>query len=147
MKYFLLSFLFLNLSHAGIFSVIGPCDEEPLFEQEIGFNYSSNAGDITVAILKGYGIPFIGSSEGMNSIYGTPTGDEAIEIISDREMLAYGWCYKVNDFEPGDYPNQVSVKPSDNLTWWFGYAHYKDGEWIAQCEPSYLRKSPQFCKD
>ena len=147
MKILIITLMIITEVSAGTISFIGPCSKEPIFERSFSLEKKSNVGKLTIEILEAEGIPYLGTELGINSIFNTATGQEAIEIISDQEMLAYGWCYKVNDFEPGDYPNQVLIEEADNLTWWFGYAHYKNGEWIAQCNPSYLRKSPVFCEE
>ena len=70
---------------------------------------------------------------------------KAIEIVSENEMYAYGWCYSVNGFEPNVYPHEVFINPEgdDQIIWWFGFAHYLNGQWLSMCEPSYERK-PDF---
>lgn len=129
---------------AGTISFIGPCQKTPVFTQEF-FTVHNSVGAITVDILSMNSIPFKGTEKGMNSIFKTPTGLDAMEVISDTEMMAYGWCYSVNGFEPAEYPSDYFVAEADDILWWFGYAHYKNGKWITQCTPSHLRKSKQFC--
>lgn len=141
----LLFFFFIVQTYAATLKVIGPCSEEPLFEAQTVLSTQTNAGRFTVGVLKEHGIPFQGEERGMNSIFNTPVGLEAMEVLNDREMLAYGWCYSVNDIEPALYPNEVILGPEDKVKWWFGYAHFLNGEWISQCEPSHTRRSPQFC--
>ncbi len=126
-------------------SFIGPCDKEPLFETSQELSKEENVGVITTQVLENNDIEFVGSELGLNSAFGTPMGTEAYEIISKSEMYAYGWCYSVNGFEPALYPNEIAVKQDDKILWWFGYAHYKEGEWISQCEPSYKRKPDFLC--
>lgn len=137
----------LNNLYAGSISFIGPCSETPLFILNFEMTSARDVGELTIQTLEQHQIPYIGSEMGMNSIFNTPTGIDAMEIISDSEMLAYGWCYKVNDFEPAQYPHEISISSDDHIVWWFGYAHYKDGQWISQCEPSYLRSPSKFCKN
>ena len=138
--------LFLSLtSQAGTLNIIGPCDKSPVISHEFSLESEVSVGKLSVDSFESLNVPYIGSELGMNSIINTPTGMDAMEIISDSEMMAYGWCYSVNGFEPGEYPNKVYVKNDDSVIWWFGYAHYKDGQWITQCTPSYERRSPQFC--
>lgn len=132
---------------SGSISFVGPCDTTPLFVEKFDSIEGKNVGEFTVSTLEINQIPFSGSEMGMNSIFNTPTGRDAMEIIGESEFLAYGWCYKINDFEPGHYPHEIPVSDEDHIVWWFGYAHYKDGQWISQCEPSYLRRSPQFCSN
>lgn len=146
MKFFRLLFVFFIVqSYAATLTIIGPCSDEPLFEAQSALSMKTNAGQFTVDTLEERGIPFQGEERGMNSIFNTPVGLEAMEVLSDREMLAYGWCYSVNGFEPALYPNEVILGPEDEVKWWFGYARFLNGEWISQCEPSHIRRSPQFC--
>jgi hypothetical protein len=49
-----------------------------------------NVGELTVATLTKFGIPFTGSVEGIASAFETPPGKEALEILSETEMRAYG---------------------------------------------------------
>lgn len=93
-------------------------------------------GELTVRVLTENHIEFKGSELGIFSIFGTPVGDPALEIISDTEMKAYGWCFWLDGvlsetrvFEQGFHsPDQV-------LEWRWSYAHYKNGDWIGQCIP------------
>ena len=142
---FSLCFLLSTLVQAGTFSVVGPCEKTPLFEITIKNIQDQSVGDLTVTLLQKNSIPFLGTPEGINSIFETPTGLEAMEVISDSELMAYGWCYSVNGFEPNLYPNALFLNEGDSVLWWFGYAHYKDGQWITQCTPSYQRRSSLFC--
>lgn len=147
MKLILGLMLFISTANAGIISFVGPCSEEPLFSTELKNSEGLSVGTMTIDTLKTYSIPFLGTEQGMNSIFDTPTGLAAMEVISDTEMLAHGWCYSVNGFEPNTYPNEVMLKNGDNILWWFGYAHYKDGQWITQCTPAFQRRSAQFCSN
>jgi hypothetical protein len=146
MAFFLLMNLFLlNSGVAAELTIIGPCSESPLSKQSLEIFTGDTVGTSTIRQLDNLGIPYLGTERGLHSIYDTPTGSQAIEVVSATEYLAYGWCYSVNGFEPADYPDEFAVSENDSILWWFGYAHFKDGRWIAQCNPSYLRASPQFC--
>ena len=141
--FFILSF---NI-YAGTISFIGPCDESPLATFDTALNSSSNVGSLTIEILEKNNISYIGSELGLNSIFDSPVDKEAIEFLGPNELLAYGWCYSVNGFEPNSYPNEYSVSAEDDILWWYGYAHYKNGQWLTQCMPSYTRKSEFLCKN
>lgn len=142
----ILSLLSLTLSiKAGTISFIGPCDKKPLFTTELKNIEGESVGYITIKTLKAYSIPFKGTEQSLSSIFNTPIGLDAMEILSDTEMLAHGWCYSVNGFEPGTYPNEIILKKNDHILWWFGHAHYNQGKWITQCTPSYQRRSAQIC--
>ena len=144
MKILIVLLITLN-TFAGTISFIGPCEKSPLATHTFTLDKSSNVGQVTIDILNEYEIAHQGNEEGINSIFNTPTGANSMEVISTTEILAYGWCYSINGFEPAELPNMVKVEQDDHILWWFGYAHYKDGEWIAQCNPSYERRSPKFC--
>lgn len=91
-------------------------------------------GELTIKMLDDYQVPYQGTEQGFNSILNSPTGLDAMVIISDNEMKAYGWCFEINGEIPEVYPNEVFINStSDNVLWFWGYAHYKNGEWIAQC--------------
>ena len=144
--FFIFTLLISITTYGGVIEFVGPCSEQPLISKSFDISQGQDSvGEITLQTLFKNNIPFTGSSQGFSSILDTPTGMGAIEVISDTEMMAYGWCYKVNDFEPAEFPDQVFVRQDDRIQWWFGYAHYKAGKWITQCTPSYLRRSQQFC--
>ncbi|MCO4795236.1 MAG: hypothetical protein KC493_16075 [Bacteriovoracaceae bacterium] len=142
----LISFIItISYSTAGTISFIGPCSSDPVFKTQFSIDNISNAGKVTIDTLKKFNIPHIGTAQGMNSIFDTPTGSDAIEVVSDNEMHAYGWCFSVNGFEPAEYPVNIEVLEKDHILWWFGYATFKDGQWITQCTPSHTRQAAQFC--
>lgn len=148
MKYVLTLFLYsCTFAFAATFEIIGPCFKNPLFTTKFDLQYEkkSTVGSVTLEILKKNKIPFLGTEQGINSIFNTPTGRDAYEVFANNDINAYGWCFAVNDFSPELYPHEIEVHANDKITWWFGYAQYKDGKWITQCLPSYLRKAPQFC--
>jgi hypothetical protein len=105
------------------------------------FNYQFKASDIglsvgelTIKMLDDYQVPYQGTEQGFNSILNSPTGLDAMVIISDSEMKTYGWCFEINGEIPEVYPNEVFINSiSDNVLWFWGFAHYKNGEWIVQC--------------
>jgi hypothetical protein len=149
MKMFILIVSMFTVStFAATLEIIGPCEEAPLFSGkiELANNKVSTVGKVTIDALDKNKIPYLGSHEGINSIYDTPVGIDAYEILNDEDMNAYGWCYSVNGVSPELYPHEVSVKAGDKIVWWFGYAQYVNGQWLTQCLPSYLRKAPQFCQ-
>ncbi len=150
MKLFIMLLLSTSTSTsiwATALSLVGPCFEEPVIKEELEVNSGESVGAYSVRFLEKFGIEYIGAERGMNSILGTPTGMDAMEIISDREMNAYGWCYSVNGFSPEVYPDEYEVKQGDEVKWWFGYAHYFEGQWLTQCSPSYERKPEFLCKE
>ena len=71
----------------------------------------------------------------MNSSHSTSKIKMLLEILSEREMKAYGWCYSINGEVPEAFPDEVALGPQDKVVWFFAYAHYLAGEWISQCVP------------
>lgn len=133
-------------SYAIEIQILGPCFPTPLFIKNINKTNSTNIGEFTIQVLEKFEIPYKGTSAGINQIYNTPIGMDAMEVISDNEMMAYGWCYevdgKLSEVLANEFPLNKTIK---QIRWFYGYAHYLNGEWISQCEKSYLRRSPQFC--
>ena len=106
----------------------------------------SSVGSVTLEALTNLGVPFQGSEHGIHSIRNTVTGDDALEVISDREMRAYGWCYRLNGVEPDLFPDQVFVQSdADVIDWFFGFAHYKDGNWVTYCTPTQTIRPTYIC--
>lgn len=141
-----LVFISFKLTGATV-SFVGPCDEAPLLEQDVDIQGDLTVGQLTIDVLDQLNISYIGSERGVHSIFDTPIGDQALVIIDELEMLAYGWCYSINGVAPEKYPHEVYVSHYDNIVWWFGYAHYFNGEWVEQCVPAYTRTPSQFCED
>lgn len=140
----LFTLIFSTNLFAITFELSHPCDNKSEVYQ-VNLANLSNVGEVTIKILSKENIPFIGTEAGINSILNTPTGMDAYDIEDNHTMYAYGWCYKVNDLEPSAYPNEYIVSDNDHVFWWFGYATYKNGKWITQCEPSSTRRLSSFC--
>lgn len=138
-------FLLSLNSFAGTITFQDPCSKIPLFEHQVDSMAGLTVGHLTVETLEEFSIPYVGAERGMNSIFDTPVGMDALDIISKSEMFAYGWCYSVNGFEPNVYPDETFLEAGDRVLWWYGYAHYKGGEWISQCVPSHLRQLSSLC--
>lgn len=138
--------LISTFSFAATFEFVGPCQRAPLFETQIQTKVGATVGSATIALLNQFEISHQGTQRGMNSIFDTPTGLDAMEILSDTQMNAHGWCYSINGLSPEVYPDEVVLTNDDHVMWWFGYAHYDSGTWITQCEPTWKRAPTQFCK-
>jgi hypothetical protein len=140
--FFLLSFSALAYE----ISFVGPCSQKPIIAAEVGTKYET-VGDLTVSFLRKNKIPFQGNERGLNTVFNTPVGNAAIEVISNSEMRAYGWCYFVDDMGPdvfaNEYPLDASIK---KIEWIFGFAHYKNGEWISSCTPAFTVKPDFLCR-
>lgn len=145
-KLILLSLLSLSAQAAQL-KFIGPCEEGFIMKTEVTEDFP-NVGELTIATLTKFGIPFKGTTEGLASAFETPTGEAAIEKISEVEYRAYGWCFAVDGVAPDIYPHQALITPeTKEITWTFGFARYYKGEWITQCTPAFKVKPAFLCED
>ncbi len=141
-----LALLFSLSTFAYEVSFTGPCSEEPLVLDQVS-SQALNVGALTVDFLNDRNIPFLGSERGINSVFNTPTGDAAIEVLSDTEMRAYGWCYFVDGMGPDVFADAFPLNPSmKKIEWIFGFAHYKDGQWISYCTLAHTIKPDSLSK-
>jgi hypothetical protein len=126
--------LFPYKSLALSFEVQDPCTGHSMYLEKVEADYS-DVGSLTTTMLDKLGVEYIGSDLGINTMLGTPVGEEAIEIINRLEMRSYGWCYEVDGTTPEVLPPYFSLEKSmKKVTWFFGFAYYKAGEWLSQCE-------------
>lgn len=133
---------------AQTWEVIRPCAKEAYATHQLTqADLKESLGDLTLRLLNHYQIDFQGTAQGINQIDESPVGLEAMDVISDTEMFAYGWCFRVNRVVPELYANQVKIPNlQTKIQWYYGYAHYRAGEWIAQCVDSYLQRKSDFCQ-
>ncbi len=145
-KYFLFYFLTLS-TYAVELTFIGPCDEEFIMRTEVTESYA-NVGELTVETLKKFSIPFKGSALGLASVFETPTGTDAIEVVSAEETRAYGWCYSVDGVSPEVYPHETAITAeTKSVIWHFGFARFYRGQWVTQCTPAHTVKPTFLCED
>lgn len=138
----------LQSARAARFSIAAPCRNEVIVDRYFDLSAESKTvGQVTIEQLNLLYIPYIGSERGLNTMYNTPVDLEAIDIVARDEMYAYGWCYSVNGVSPEVYMDEVEVGPDDVIHWWYGYAHYYQGEWLTQCSSSHLREHTNFCQN
>lgn len=146
MKMLLVGLFLLSTAQAVTISIVGPCDKKPIISQDFGNKYET-VGDLSLHFLTKNNIPFTGNEHSINSIYNTPTGDEALEVLSDSEMRAYGWCYsvdnKVSYVFADEFPLTDKIK---KVEWIFVFAHYKEGKWLSMCTPAYTVKPAFLCQ-
>jgi hypothetical protein len=131
---------------AGMISMefIGACSVKPLLKANVHSSFP-HIGAATISLLDQFAVDYAGTEAGINSAFGTPTGPEAMDIISENEFRSYGWCYDVDGRVPEAYPNQVTLQGVRHVRWFFAYAHYLNGEWISQCEPAYKVRPSFLC--
>jgi len=126
---------------------IGPCSKSPLLTESALSSSDQNVGELTVSVLNRHRIPYRGSASGIAEAFGAPSGLDATVVISDEEMLSYGWCYSVDGIAPDVYPDQVPLTASvQKIEWFYAYSHYLRGEWIAQCVHAWKKPIPGFCR-
>lgn len=134
MKMLALLFVLISTQAFAHLAIISHDNTSSLNYQFKASDVGSSIGELTIRMLDEYQVPYLGSEQGFNSILNSPTGLDAMVIISDSEMKAYGWCFEINGEIPEVYPNEVFINStSDNVLWFWGYAHYKNSEWVAQC--------------
>ena len=136
-----------NSNSEVIFDIIGPCSETPIIRKSLPFSPQNSVGKLTIETLDQENIPFVGAEEGIKTIYSIPEKENEILILSDNELLAYGWCYKVNGLAPELYPHRVEVSDGDHIEWYFAFSRNLNGEWVSQCKPSYLEQRTEFCSN
>ena len=139
--------IFFNQAYALNFDVIGPCSDKAVYSGIFKADIAQNIGVISMDIFNMYKIPYSGSEEGMRSIINTPVGDDAIEVLSDTKMRAYGWCFSINGFIPDKLSSQSFLtKQNDYISWFFAFSTYDQGIWTDYCVAAHTIKSAQFCK-
>lgn len=119
-------------AHALTFKVIGK-NSEILFSADTEVSVPQTVGQISVELFNKNQIPFIGDIDGIASVHGI---ESELDLISDTDMKAYGWCYSVNGSVPEDFVHKVSITTQETeLVWFYGYAYFNSGEWVSQCVP------------
>jgi hypothetical protein len=149
MKIFLTTILLLtsfNIFSATI-KIIGPCSETPIHQSNLeNLDISKNLNDITTDYLERNKIPYLGNAYGIISINESPIGDDAIEILSDTQLRAYGWCFSINGSQIDKMPYEVQLNDQqDQITWFYAFATYDNGEWKDYCTPAYKIQSTKIC--
>lgn len=139
----------LSTASAVTFEVLDPCMGRPKIQTSEVLTSSPfpSVGHYSVAKLQKLRTPFTGDEVGLSSIFNTPIGDAAVDVVNAYQMFAYGWCYQVNGVEPGQMAHQVQIKNnSDRITWFFAYTEMKNGKWLTMCEPAYKRPLKTYCQ-
>lgn len=84
------------------------------------------------------------ASRGINEFRGSAGGVSSInkmggvlEVLSDTEMNAYGWCYRVDGVSPDLMPNQYLLTGREAvIEWYYAYAHIDHDRWTSMCVPA-----------
>lgn len=132
---------------AATFEITQLCQNRPAEKIEFTALFPENVGKISVDLMQTYAIAFNASSSTIASIFNTPTGEEAIEVLGKRHIRAYGWCFEVDGKGSGLRMDQFIFDPGahSHIKWLFGYAEYYQGKWIKFCEPLYNHSEDFIC--
>lgn len=142
MKTFILGLLFSLPAMAIDLTFVGPCSEEFIMKTKVTEEFN-HVGDLTVATLNKFSIPFKGYPEGIAEVLGL---GNYTETISAKEFRTYGWCYRVDGVVPEVFPYETYITPeTEAITWFYGYSHYKNGQWLSQCTDAYKVKPKELC--
>ncbi len=129
------------------FAVTGACSERPLIQGDFKTDLEESVGKISLEIFDFYNVPYQGTAHGLNSIFNSATGLDAMEVLSETKMRAYGWCFSVNGVVPDVLASETFFsKQNDYLHWFYAYSTYDQGVWTDYCVPAHTIKSQQFCK-
>ncbi|MFV3407600.1 DUF4430 domain-containing protein [Bdellovibrio bacteriovorus] len=143
----LLVVLTASQSQAVSWRIFGACKNTPVHEGTYQADLTKSVGALSLEIFDANKIPYVGSAEGINSIINSPIGLDSIEVVSDTELRAYGWCYTINGKQPTEMPDKIHFKSQDDkLTWFYAYSTNKNNEWTDYCSPAYWIAADQFCK-
>ncbi len=124
------------------FEIMGPCSDKPLFTGKA--LEAQTIGEATVKTLWANHIAFQGTDRGLNTIMNLPGKDESLEVLSDTDMRAYGWCFDVDGEIPEVYPDQIPLHQGmKKIRWFHGYAEMKGGQWVSQCQVT-AKLKPRF---
>ena len=143
-----LTFLLLSTRlHATVLEIYTPCSDRPNLSFEVNASKYESVGDLTVAVFSKNKIPFQGTERGINQIFNSPLGLDALEVISDTKMFAYGWCYEVDGLISSSYASEYILTGNESvIKWFFGTSEFEVTEWLNFCIPSHLRSNSNFCK-
>ncbi len=144
---FLITSIFSFCTYADFnFSVNSLCNDRDLLSLNLR-EENISLGDLVVKLLDKNKISYTGSKYGISSINNSPISDDSLIILSDSEMLAFGWCYEINNRIPEKMPNEIILDSNvKSIRWYFGFAHYLKGEWISQCQEDRVLVKKTFCK-
>ncbi len=145
LKVTILLMLLSSFTYAAKIDFVGPCSQKPLLSVEAPDKFET-VGDLTIHYLNKNRVSYLGTERGINSMFNTPIGDEALEIVSDTQMRSYGWCFRVNGKFVDRYADEVYLMDGDHIEWIFSYAWY-DREWKSMCNPAHIIKPKQICKN
>lgn len=102
-----------------------------LFELNIKMQLPTSVGEATVDAFEQGEVFYQGGAFGIVKMFDL-TND--VEVISDMEMKAYGWCFSLDGITTDTMADKTPVASETSvIEWSYAYAHYVRGEWTAQC--------------
>ncbi len=126
----------LSLSvHAITWDVLGKGKNPIAKGTLLNADLTRSAGDlINSEMAKSALLNFDGDETGIRELNGLKSETEF--STEEKWVKAYGWCYSINGEVPMDYAFKVFFQnENDHLRWFYAYAYYHDGKWIAMCIP------------
>jgi hypothetical protein len=110
-----------------------------IFSETHDADLSKSAGLFTVDAFNEaqnlHKLTFKGDEDGLVSVNSLANDTK---VISQTEIKAYGWCFSINGVVPSTMSNETFfLSNSDTLTWFYGYAHYLNGNWVNMCVPAW----------
>lgn len=135
-KILLISFLiaFSSFAYTLSLKIVGNQGEVLFYSDKVQISTPTNVGEYSVRVFEHFDIPFEGSIYGVSKIF--DLGQE-LDLISDREMKAYGWCFSIDGVTPESLIHDTTIySDSSEIIWYYAYAHYESGDWTGQCVPS-----------
>lgn len=124
--------------------IIGPCSQKPLVATNLLKGLT--VGEATVKTFWARKIAFQGTDRAINTIMNIPFKDQTLEVISDTDMRAYGWCFDVDGVAPEEYADQIPLHEGmKKIRWFHGYAEMKGGQWVSQCQETAKLKPAFLC--
>ncbi len=133
MKILIFLAVFTFSLHASQIKLNAPCNNDTLYQGDYFYLLPPSLGEFAVHFFSDNEIPFQGSEMGFNSILETPIGLDALVVIDDQTMLAFGWCFKHNGKIKELMANEIEVLRGDKVEWFYGHARMENNTWTQQC--------------
>ncbi len=124
--------------------ILGPCSDRPLVSTDLVEGVT--VGEASVKTFWARHIAFQGTDRGINTIMNIPFKDQTLEVLSNTDMRAYGWCFDIDGEIPEVYPDEIPLHQGmKKIRWFHGYAEMKGGQWVSQCQVTAKLKPAFLC--
>jgi len=128
---FLIVLITQSTSFAITLRILDQQKRELLVVSETLNTATTHVYSLTKAALDQASLPYESSEQGFYSINNLAP---QTSFISDTEFKTYGWCFTVNKVLAQTQANETYLNDTDAVEWFYGYAHYRNGEWLGMCE-------------